>query len=136
MVDCALSLTQHKDKNVKTDIVTKQNDVSAYWKQRESGLKQNWQVQCTEVWCLVSTQVTNLVQQKSSKAILGNAFIKAENPIGFSWSRIEHLETFQNWYFSFMLHWYFLIAALLLSSEPWLGFNPTTESISVSDTIY
>lgn len=30
MVDCALSLTQHKDKNVKTDIVTKQNDVSAY----------------------------------------------------------------------------------------------------------
>ena len=30
IVDCALSLTQHKDKNIKMDIVRKQNNVSAY----------------------------------------------------------------------------------------------------------
>lgn len=28
-------LIQHKDKNIKMDIVTKQNNVSAYWKQRQ-----------------------------------------------------------------------------------------------------
>lgn len=30
MVDCALSLIQHKNKNMKMDIVTKQNNMSEY----------------------------------------------------------------------------------------------------------
>lgn len=69
---------------------------------KDSGLKQIWLVEYAEIWYLVSTWITELVQEKSSKAILGNAFTEAENPIGFSWSRIEHLEIFQNCYFSFM----------------------------------